>query len=178
MLDSSKSHDERWSTSSVHCRIHSTCSHSAMLFITCQISGALSYLESRQLIHRDVSTRNCLVFSDYIIKLSDIAMGSPMYSQYYTTEAYLPIRWIPPEILLVSENGLSTVRPCSSCSFAVELERRSRLFDQVRCLQFRHYTLRNHDDMSDDAVRSSVRSRDAFVAAVGDRSRSNIDRYD
>ena len=72
-----------------------------MLFITCQISGALSYLESRQLVHRDVSTRNCLVFTDYMIKLTDIAMASPMYSTYYFTEAYLPIRWMSPELLQV-----------------------------------------------------------------------------
>ena len=73
-----------------------------MLFITCQISGALSYLESRQLIHRDVATRNCLVFSDYIVKLTDIAMGCPMYSHYYITEACLPVRWMSPELLIVN----------------------------------------------------------------------------
>lgn len=73
-----------------------------MLFVTSQISGALCYLESRQLIHRDVSTRNCLVFNDYIIKLTDIAMSSPVYSNYYSTEACLPVRWMSPEILVVS----------------------------------------------------------------------------
>ena len=73
-----------------------------MLSVTSQISGALSYLESRQLIHRDVSTRNCLVFNDYIIKLTDIAMASPIYSNYYSTESHLPVRWMPPEVLLVS----------------------------------------------------------------------------
>ena len=72
-----------------------------MLFISCQISGALNYLESRQIIHRDVSTRNCLVFNDYMIKLTDIAMGSPCYSHCYVTEAYLPIRWMAPELLMV-----------------------------------------------------------------------------
>ncbi len=72
-----------------------------MLFVTCQISGALTYLESRQLVHRDVSTRNCLVFNNYMIKLTDIAMGSPVYSHYYTTEAHLPVRWMSPEILIV-----------------------------------------------------------------------------
>jgi serine/threonine protein kinase len=72
-----------------------------MLFVTCQISGALSYLESRQLIHRDISTRNCLVFSDYMIKLTDIAMASPIYSHYYSTDAHLPVRWMSPETLMV-----------------------------------------------------------------------------
>jgi serine/threonine protein kinase len=72
-----------------------------MLFVTCQISGALSYLESRQLIHRDISTRNCLVFSDYMIKLTDIAMASPIYSHYYSTDAHLPVRWMSPEMLMV-----------------------------------------------------------------------------
>ena len=73
-----------------------------MLFVACQISGALCYLESRQIIHRDVSTRNCLVFNDYIIKLTDIAMASPIYSNYYLGEARLPVRWMSPEILIVS----------------------------------------------------------------------------
>ena len=77
-------------------------SHHAMLFVTCQISGALNYLESRQLIHRDVATRNCLVFNDYIIKLTDIAMAAPIYSHYYSTTAHLPVRWMSPENLMVS----------------------------------------------------------------------------
>ncbi|CAF4580218.1 unnamed protein product, partial [Rotaria sp. Silwood2] len=81
--------------------------YQAMLFITCQISGALSYLESRQLIHRDVSTRNCLVFNDYIIKLTDIAMASPIYSNYYSTESHLPVRWMSPEILINGGNSYS-----------------------------------------------------------------------
>ena len=72
-------------------------SHHAMLFVTCQISGALSYLESRQFIHRDVATRNCLVFNDYIIKLTDIAMAAPAYSHCYSTNAHLPVRWMSPE---------------------------------------------------------------------------------
>ena len=81
-------------------------SHQAMLFVTCQISGALAYLESRQFIHRDVSTRNCLVFNDYIIKLTDIAMASPIYSHYYSTDAHLPVRWMSPEILIVSFSSI------------------------------------------------------------------------
>ena len=76
-------------------------SHHATLFVTCQISGALSYLESRQLIHRDVATRNCLVFNDYIIKLTDIAMAAPIYSHCYSTSAHLPVRWMSPENLMV-----------------------------------------------------------------------------
>lgn len=76
-------------------------SHHATLFVTCQISSALTYLESRQLIHRDVATRNCLVFNDYIIKLTDIAMAAPIYSHYYSTTAQLPVRWMSPENLMV-----------------------------------------------------------------------------
>ena len=95
-------------------------SHQATLFITCQISGALSYLESRQLVHRDVSTRNCLVFNDYMIKLTDIAMASPMYSTYYFTEAYLPIRWMSPELLQVCFT-FSRVRRFLQASFSLSL---------------------------------------------------------
>ncbi|CAF0719378.1 unnamed protein product [Adineta steineri] len=81
--------------------------HQAMLFVTCQISNALTYLESRQLIHRDISTRNCLVFNNYMIKLTDIAMASPIYSHYYTTDAHLPVRWMSPEVLINGGNGYS-----------------------------------------------------------------------
>ncbi len=98
-----------------------------MLFITCQISGALSYLESRQLIHRDISARNCLVFNDYMIKLSDIAMASPIYSHHYSTDTHLPVRWMAPEILLVCLDSLSFFES----AFLFLLERWKWLFNQI-----------------------------------------------
>jgi hypothetical protein len=29
-------------------------------------------------------------------------MASPIYSHYYSTDAHLPVRWMSPEILMVS----------------------------------------------------------------------------
>lgn len=114
-----------------------------MLFISCQVSSALSYLESRQIIHRDVATRNCLVFSDYLIKLTDLAMGSPLYTHCYATDAYLPVRWMAPELLMVNfyffffiQTFGGSVKFLTKCRFVIYsfLERWKWIFKQIRCI--------------------------------------------
>ncbi|CAF1055876.1 unnamed protein product, partial [Didymodactylos carnosus] len=79
--------------------------HSATLFITCQISSAMSYLEMRNIVHRDLATRNCLVFNNYLIKLTDCAMSSSHYAHHYwiMNDSYLPVRWMSPETLTNGE---------------------------------------------------------------------------
>lgn len=58
------------------------------------------------MVHRDLATRNCLVGTNYTIKISDFGMSRSLYSaDYYRIEgrAVLPIRWMAWEsILLVS----------------------------------------------------------------------------
>lgn len=48
---------------------------STLLLYGCQLSSALSYLDSRKFVHRDIAARNVLVSSDRCVKLSDFGLS-------------------------------------------------------------------------------------------------------
>ncbi|CAF1648624.1 unnamed protein product, partial [Adineta ricciae] len=75
------------------------------LFIITQLSNALRYLESENLIHRDISARNCLIYPNYEIKLTNSAIASLQFQTHYYTINHqrLPIRWMPPETISNNE---------------------------------------------------------------------------
>ncbi|XP_018403601.1 PREDICTED: focal adhesion kinase 1 [Cyphomyrmex costatus] len=70
-----------------------------LLLYTFQLSTALSYLESKKFVHRDIAARNVLVSSHNCVKLADFGLSRWVEDQsYYTaSKCKLPIKWMAPE---------------------------------------------------------------------------------
>lgn len=71
----------------------------ALLLYSYQLSTALSYLESKKFVHRDIAARNVLVSTPTCIKLADFGLSRWVEDQsYYTSsKGLLPIKWMAPE---------------------------------------------------------------------------------
>ncbi|XP_075729365.1 protein tyrosine kinase 2 Fak isoform X7 [Rhipicephalus microplus] len=64
-----------------------------------QLSTALSYLESKKYVHRDIAARNVLVSSHDCVKLGDFGLSRWVedHSYYKASRGKLPIKWMAPE---------------------------------------------------------------------------------
>lgn len=64
-----------------------------------QLSTALSYLESKKFVHRDIAARNVLVSSHDCVKLADFGLSRWVEEQSYykASKGKLPIKWMAPE---------------------------------------------------------------------------------
>ena len=75
-------------------------------FLQCslQVAAGVAYLAEQKHVHRDIATRNCLVNRNLVVKIGDFGLSREVSAMdYYRvggTQAYLPIRWMPPEALL------------------------------------------------------------------------------
>ncbi|XP_066999399.2 focal adhesion kinase 1 isoform X2 [Anabrus simplex] len=70
-----------------------------LLYYTFQLSTALSYLESKKFVHRDIAARNVLVSSHTCVKLADFGLSRWVEDQSYykASKGKLPIKWMSPE---------------------------------------------------------------------------------
>lgn len=71
-----------------------------LLTFAFQLSTALSYLESKKYVHRDIAARNVLVSSETSVKLADFGLSRWMgqeQSYYRASKGKLPIKWMSPE---------------------------------------------------------------------------------
>lgn len=75
-------------------------------FLHCclQIARGVAYLAEQKYIHRDIASRNCLVDHNLVVKIGDFGLSRDVgvvdYYRVGGTQAYLPVRWMPPEALL------------------------------------------------------------------------------
>uniref|UniRef100_A0A8K9UFJ3 Focal adhesion kinase 1 n=2 Tax=Oncorhynchus mykiss TaxID=8022 RepID=A0A8K9UFJ3_ONCMY len=71
----------------------------SLILYAFQLSTALSYLESKRFVHRDIAARNVLVSSVDCVKLGDFGLSRYMEdsSYYKASKGKLPIKWMAPE---------------------------------------------------------------------------------
>lgn len=76
------------------------------LYIAQQVSAGMAYLAQRGYVHRDLATRNCLVSTNLVVKISDFGLARSVHSvDYYRGSEHdaIPIRWMPLEAILYNK---------------------------------------------------------------------------
>ncbi|KAJ8678842.1 hypothetical protein QAD02_014629 [Eretmocerus hayati] len=70
-----------------------------------QVARALKHVADHRLVHKDVAARNCLITSDYTLKLSLPCMTKTPYQQEYSKHRnqVIPLRWMPKEAVFEDE---------------------------------------------------------------------------
>jgi len=71
----------------------------SLVLYSYQLSTALSYLESKNFVHRDIAARNVLVSSHDCVKLADFGLSRWIDTDTYykASKGKLPIKWMAPE---------------------------------------------------------------------------------
>lgn len=79
----------------------------ALSRLVLQVADGMAFLFSQRIIHGDLATRNCLISSHHLVKIADLGIGHDLYqTDYYDNGSQLlPIRWMPPELLVHTEEG-------------------------------------------------------------------------
>ncbi|XP_065225267.1 discoidin domain-containing receptor 2-like isoform X2 [Planococcus citri] len=78
--------------------------YSTLIFMSTQIASAMKYLESKNLVHKDLAARNCLVSRGFVVKVADVAICNNAYRRHYAdmgNRPAVPVRWLPWESILL-----------------------------------------------------------------------------
>ena len=77
------------------------------MYIASEIASAGAYLESSKQTHRDIATRNVILYEKNLtVKLTDVAVFVDKYAlDYYNG---LPIRWMGPESVVRTEFSVAS----------------------------------------------------------------------
>ncbi|XP_037094620.1 discoidin domain-containing receptor 2-like, partial [Pollicipes pollicipes] len=80
-------------------------SYGSLLYMAAQIASGMSFLEDSDVIHKDLAARNCVVFDELQVKLTDTGSMRDLYSaDYYQLDnTRLPIRWLAWEALFMGQ---------------------------------------------------------------------------
>ena len=63
-------------------------------------AAGLAHIHQEGVLHRDLSARNCLVTSEYILKIADFGLASLASTVGRRTADRIAIRWMAPECLI------------------------------------------------------------------------------
>ncbi|XP_077867292.1 uncharacterized protein LOC102805130 [Saccoglossus kowalevskii] len=107
-----------------------TLSQSGVLIgMACGIANGLEYMHRANMVHNDLSARNCVVSVDMTVKIGDYGISQHRYKNDYYNSCHdikLPIRWMAPETLdcqgvwvVPKESSMS--KPANVWSFGVIL---------------------------------------------------------
>ncbi|NXS08136.1 ROR2 kinase, partial [Neodrepanis coruscans] len=83
--------------------VKSTLEPADFFHIVTQIASGMEYLSSHHVVHKDLATRNILVFDKLNVKISDLGLFREVYAaDYYKLmgNSLLPIRWMSPEAIM------------------------------------------------------------------------------
>lgn len=58
-----------------------------LLHVVHQVAEGMVYISSKQLVHRDLATRNCLVSTGLVVKIADFGMSRNLESTDYYRQA-------------------------------------------------------------------------------------------
>ncbi|KAK2159982.1 hypothetical protein LSH36_142g03005 [Paralvinella palmiformis] len=76
------------------------------------VAMGMTYLASKNFIHRDLATRNCMVSSDMTVKVGDFGLSRDLYEgDYYMmkdSSTPLPLRWVAIESILTSKFSIKS----------------------------------------------------------------------
>ncbi|XP_078347904.1 NT-3 growth factor receptor-like isoform X2 [Oculina patagonica] len=88
------------------------------LRMSIDIASGLHCLHANYYYHSDLAARNCLVFPDLSVKIGDYGISRCVYKNDYYNRPNapntIPVRWLPPEGVVIQQDGSLVTKPPSS----------------------------------------------------------------